>query len=93
MFVGDFQIFQHAFPDGYTRHNDHKFFKAVLFVEFVNGSQIHVCFAGPGLHFNREVHAVQFGNRFNTVSLLNFLYVFQDLFVCQYDIVSNTIFR
>ncbi len=76
VFFGNFQILQHAFPDGHAGNHNDEFLEPVLPAQFENGTEINIRLAGAGLHLNRKVPPLQAINPVDAVPVLNGMNIF-----------------
>ena len=92
--MGDLQIFQNPFADGNKWDNNHKLFKPIEFVQFIDGTQIHISFTRACLHLHREIHPLQFPVlTLYFVALLYSFYILPNLLLGQCQFIPQAVLR
>ncbi len=92
MIKGDFQVFQYALADGNGRNNNDEFFESILFIQFIDRSQINIGFPCACFHFHGKIHAVKLIRNGKAVGLLHCIDIFENLITIQRQPVANARF-
>ena len=93
MFTGYLDGLLHTFLDGYARHNDDEFGKAIRLIEFQQCAQVNVGFAGAGFHLNIEIQLVirQRVGLGQAMPQLHRTNVIQQIFFVQHQPIANAL--